>query len=156
MDGGRIVANGHLQEVLLRTDLPGLGGEEAGALIHARVTDYDRDYGLTRVAFDGGEMWISGQHEAGTELRLRIRANDVSLCREHPGETTILNILPGIIETIEADSDASELVHLVLGNARVLARVTRRSRMEVGLRRGDQVMAQIKSVAVKNVPAAQR
>lgn len=156
MDGGRIVANGNLQQVLLRTDLPVLGGEEAGAVILARVIDHDKDYDLTRVAFDGGEMWISGQHDADMELRLRIRANDVSLCRERPGETTILNILPGTIESIEADSDASELVHLKLGNERILARVTRRSRMEVGLQRGDQVMVQIKSVAVKNVPAAQR
>jgi len=156
MDGGRIVANDSLQHILLRTDLPVLGGEEAGAVILARVIDHDKDYGLTRVAFDGGEMWISGQHDADTELRLRIRANDVSLSRERPDETTILNILPGTIESIEADSDASELVHLELGNERILARVTRRSRTELGLQRGDRVMVQIKSVAVKNAPSAGR
>jgi molybdate transport system ATP-binding protein len=148
MDGGRIVANGGLQQVLLQTDLPGLGGEEAGAVIQARVAGYDDNYDLTRVVFNGGEMWISGRHDADIELRLRIRANDVSLCRERPSETTILNVLPGTIESIHADSDASELVYLALGNERILARVTRRSRTELGLQCGDQVMAQIKSVAV--------
>jgi molybdate transport system ATP-binding protein len=156
MDNGRIVADDSLQQVLLRTDLPELGGEEAGAVIQAQVADYDDHYDLTRVAFDGGEMWISGRHDADTELRLRIRANDVSLCREKPSQTTILNVLPGTIESIETDSDASELVHLELGNERILARVTRRSRAELGLQRGDQVMVQIKSVAVKNAPAAVR
>jgi len=156
MDRGKIVASGGLQQVLLQTDLPGLGGEEAGAVIQARVADYDDHYGLTRVAFDGGEMWISGRHDADTELRLRIRANDVSLCRERPSQTTILNVLPGTIESIEVDSDASELVHLVLGNERILARVTRRSSTELGLQIGDRVMVQIKSVAVKNAPAAGR
>lgn len=156
MDNGRIVANGGLQQVLLQTDLPGLGGEEAGVVIQARVADYDDHYGLTRVTFDGGEMWISGRHDAYTQLRLRIRANDVSLCRERPSDTTILNVLPGTIESIEADSDASELVHLGLGNERILARVTRRSRAELGLQSGDPVMVQIKSVAVRDAPAAGR
>ncbi len=156
MDGGKVVANGSLQKVLLQTDLPVLGGEEAGAVILARVAEYDAGYGLTRVEFSGGEMWISGRHEAEAELRLRIRANDVSLCRERPGATTILNVLPGTIDSIEADSEASELVHLTLGNERIIARVTRRSRTEFGLRRGDRVIVQIKSVAVKNAPAAGR
>ena len=141
MDRCRIVANGNLQRVLLQTDLPGLGGEEAGAVIQARVADYDSNFGLTRVAFDGGEMWISGRHDADIELRLRIRANDVSLCRERPSETTIVNVLPGTIEAIHADSDASDLVHLGLGNERILARVTRRSRTELGLRSGDRAAA---------------
>jgi len=156
MDGGKVVANGSLQKVLLQTDLPVLGGEEAGAVILARVAEYDAGYGLTRVVFSGGEMWISGRHEAEAELRLRIRANDVSLCRERPGATTILNVLPGTIDSIEADSEASELVHLTLGNERIIARVTRRSRTEFGLQRGDRVIVQIKSVAVKNAPAAGR
>lgn len=156
MDGGKIVANGGLQEVLLQTGLPVLGGDEAGAVIEARVVDYDSAYDLTRVTFDGGEMWISGRHDADAKLRLRIRANDVSLCREKLETTTILNVLPGVIESIETDSDASELVRVDLGSERILARVTRRSRTELGLQRGERVMAQIKSVAVKNAPAARR
>jgi len=153
MDGGRIVANGSLQQVLMQTNLTILGGAEAGAVIEARVAGYDDDFNLTRVAFDGGEMWISGRHDSECLLRLRICANDVSLCRERPKDTTILNILPGTIEAIEPDSDASVLVHLALGNERILARVTRRSSSELRLRRGDRVMAQIKSVAVRNAPA---
>jgi molybdate transport system ATP-binding protein len=153
MDGGRIVANGSLQQVLMHTNLPVLGGEEAGAVIEAQVAGYDNDFNLTRVAFDGGDMWISGRHNSEGSLRLRIRANDVSLCREKPTDTTILNIVPGTIESIEPDSDASVLVHVALGNEKILARVTRRSSSELGLRRGDQVMVQIKSVAVRNAPA---
>ena len=156
MDGGKIVADGSLQQILMRTNLPVLGGEEAGAVIEAQVASHDDDFNLTRVTFDGGEMWVSGRHDSEVLLRLRIRANDVSLCRERPGDTTILNVLPGIIESIEPDSDASVLVHLALGNEKVLARVTRRSISELRLRRGDRVMAQIKSVAVRNAPAAKR
>jgi molybdate transport system ATP-binding protein len=156
MESGRLVAEGQLQKVLLQVNVPALGGDEAGAVIRAKVTEYDADYDLTQVAFDGGKMWISGRHEARANLRLRIRANDVSLCREAPKATTIVNVLPATIEAIEPDGRSSELVQLAIGNERILARVTRRSRSNLELQCGDQLLAQIKSVAVGNAPAARQ
>jgi molybdate transport system ATP-binding protein len=156
MERGRVVASGEIQEVLLRADLPLLGGEEAGAIIHADVILHDPDDGLTKIAFDGIEMWVPGSYEAGVPLRLRIRANDVSISRERPGASTVLNILPATIESIRSDGESSELVQLAVGSRRILARVTRRSRAQLDLRAGEQVLAQIKSVAVKNAPAAGR
>jgi molybdate transport system ATP-binding protein len=156
MERGRIVAAGEIQEVLLRADLPLLGGEEAGAIIHASVLEHDPQDGLTKIAFDGVEMWVPGAYETGVPLRLRIRANDVSICREDPGISTILNVLPAVIDSIHADGSSSELVQLAVGAERILARITRRSRAQLDLRPGDKVLAQIKSVAVKNAPAAGR
>jgi molybdate transport system ATP-binding protein len=156
MERGRIIAAGDIQEVLLRADLPLLGGEEAGAIIHARVVTHDADDGLTKIAFDGVEMWVPGRYETGAPLRLRIRANDVSICREDPGTSTVLNVLPAAIESIRADGESSELVQLGIGSEHILARITRRSRAQLDLRPGEQVLAQIKSVAVKNAPAAGR
>ena len=154
MEQGRIIADGSLQDVLLRTDLPVLGGEEAGAVLQGRATGYDGDFDLTRVAFSGGEFWISGRHEVGSPLRLRVRASDVSLCRERLATSTIMNILPATVVSIDFDSEATELVRLDLGGERLLARITRRSRTELGIEPGDGVMALIKSVAVKNAPMA--
>lgn len=156
MERGRIIAAGDIQEVLLRADLPLLGGEEAGAIIHAKVVTYDPDDGLTKIAFDGVAMWVPGRYETGAPLRLRIRANDVSICREDPGTSTVLNVLPAAIESIRADGESSELVQLGIGSEHILARITRRSRAQLDLRPGEQVLAQIKSVAVKNAPAAGR
>lgn len=156
MERGRIVAAGDIQEVLLRADLPVLGGEEAGAIIRANVVMHDPGDGLTKIAFDGVEMWVPGRYEPGSPLRLRIRANDVSICREDPGTSTVLNVLPAAIDSIRSDSESSELVQLAVGSEHILARVTRRSRAQLDLKPGDKVLAQIKSVAVKNAPAAGR
>ena len=156
MERGRIIAAGNIEEVLLRADLPLLGGEEAGAIIHARATGRDTGYGLTKVAFDGIEMWVPGSYETGAQLRLRVRANDVSLCREDAGASTVLNVLPATIESIRDDGESCALVQLAVGTGHVLARVTRRSRAALKLEPGDRVLAQIKSVAVKNAPAAVR
>jgi molybdate transport system ATP-binding protein len=156
MERGRIVAAGEIQEVLLRADLPLLGGEEAGAIIHARAIDCDIGDGLTKIDFDGIEMWVPGVYEAGSPLRLRIRANDVSLCRENSGASTVLNVLPASIESIRDDGESCALMQLAVGSGYILARVTRRSRNALNLEPGDRVLAQIKSVAVKNAPAAGR
>jgi molybdate transport system ATP-binding protein len=156
MERGRIIASGDIQEVLLRTDLPLLGGEEAGAIIHARVIERDIADGLTKIGFDSVEMWLPGGYEPGAELRLRIRANDVSLSRDDPGASTVLNVLPASIESIRDDGESCALVQLVVGSGHILARVTRRSRAALNLEPGDRVLAQVKSVAVKNAPAAVR
>ena len=156
MEQGRIIAAGNIQEVLLRADLPLLGGEEAGAIIHATAIDSDVGDGLTKIAFDGIEMWVPGIYESGAPLRLRVRANDVSLSREDTGASTVLNVLPASIESIRNDGESCALVQLAVGSGRLLARITRRSRTALQLEPGDRVLAQIKSVAVKNAPAAGR
>ena len=150
MDGGQSVASGELQDVLLRTDIPLLGGAEAGAVIHGQVEDYDAAYDLARVSCSGGPFFVPGRHETGARLRLRVRASDISICREKPSGTTILNVLPSTIESIEPESTTSNLVTLKLGDDRVIARITKRSTSELGLQPGDDVFAQIKSVAVRN------
>jgi len=150
IDDGRVVADGELQSVLVRMDVPILGGDQAGSLIKGMARDYDEDDDLTRLNFSGGDIWVPGKANVdGSILRLRIRANDVSLCRAKPDKSTILNILPAVIEAIQPDRGASMLVRLLLGNDRIVARVTRRSIRELELQEGDEVFAQIKSVAVR-------
>ncbi len=151
MQRGRVIADGDLQSVLMRTDLPTLAGQEAGSVVVAKVSSYDAEYDLSCVKFSGGELYVSGRHEPGAELRVRVRANDVSLCRVRPSSTTILNILPAVVAEIHGDAEATVLVHLSLGSDRMIARITRRSSNELNLQVGDELFAQIKSVAVRNV-----
>jgi len=150
MDAGRVVADGSLQSVLVQMDIPALGGQQAGSVIQGNVRDYDEGDDLTHLQFSGGELWVPGKAKIdGSPLRLRIRANDVSLCRARPLQSTILNIVPAVVEEIQPDRGPSTLVRLVLGQDRIVARVTRRSIRELKLKTGDAIFAQIKSVAVK-------
>lgn len=154
IDRGRVVADGELQAVLLRTDLPILAGAEAGAVIEGTVRAYDARDGLLCLETGAGELWVPGDaREPGMPLRLRIRANDVSLCRSRPGQSTILNILPAVVEAVQEEQGASDLVRLAVGNDKLLARVTRRSIREVGIAEGDELFVQIKSVAVRSQSA---
>lgn len=151
IEGGRVVADGELQHVLVRMDIPALGGDQSGSVIEGIAHEHDGEDDLTRLAFSGGDLWVPGRAaEKGAPLRLRIRASDVSLCRSMPEQSTILNILPAVVEAIQPGNGPSMLVRLELGDDRIVARVTRRSIRELGLQPGDELFAQIKSVAVRS------
>lgn len=150
MEQGRVAAHGELQSVLASIEVPAISGEDAGAVIFGEVAGYDADYDLTTIRFSGGELRVSGCHgQPGSRSRLRIRANDVSLCREAPQQTTILNVLPAKIDAMQAASGAALLLRLDIGSEILLARVTRRSCEDLNLKAGDEVYAQIKAVAVR-------
>jgi len=150
LENGSVAASGDLQSVLVSADAKVLGGDQAGSVIHGTVVSYDANDDLTRLQFSGGDLWVPGKAAAdGAELRLRIRASDVSLCRVRPEQSTILNIVPARVESVRSDDGAAALVRVALGEASILSRVTRRSVRELDLQPGDEVFAQIKSVAVR-------
>ncbi len=122
---------------------------DAESVIDATVTGYDQQYGLLTLEFAGGNMQVSGrQMAAGTPVRVRILAQDVSLTIEHQQQTSILNIFPATIKTVFACSDSQDTVLLALEGIELLARITRKSKALLGLSEGMLVYAQIKSVAV--------
>lgn len=151
MEQGQVVANGELQAVLTSMDVPVLAGREAGSVIDATVKDVDAGYELTTLAFSGGELIVPGiMGEPGAGARVRIRANDISLCRQHPTETTILNVLPARVDNIGGDDGPTVLLRLNVGDDNLLARITRRSLRNLGLTEGDEVLAQVKSATVRS------
>ena len=148
LDNGKIVAEGDLQAMLARIDLPQLGGRNAGAVLNATQARYDNEFDLTLFGFSGGEIWVPGRHDSSS-TRLRIRASDISLSRAPAESSTILNILPATIEATAAETTSTELVRLSLGEDSLVARITRRSLQQLKLQVGDKVYAQIKSVTVR-------
>lgn len=148
LDKGAIVAEGGLQNVLARIDLPQLGGRNAGAVLNARQIRYDDEFDLTLFGFSGGELWVPGRHDASA-MRLRVASSDISLSRAAAESSTILNILPATIEATAAETSSTSLVRLKLGDELLVARITRRSLQQLELQAGDDVYAQIKSVTVR-------
>jgi molybdate transport system ATP-binding protein len=149
IEQGALIAQGELDEVLARVDLPISRDDDAGAVINARVLEHDEEFHLTRLGFDGGELtvaWIDRQ--VGSEIRIRIHARDVSLALEPPGPTSILNILPARIEQMQAHGRGRMVMRLDVGGVPILARITHKSQHRLGLEVGQQVYAQIKSVAL--------
>jgi molybdate transport system ATP-binding protein len=153
---GSVLATGSLVDVLSRTDLPiaqaAHGHDESGVVIEAQVAEHDMRYGLSRIAFAGGSLWLGGaSHAAGERVRARVLARDVSVTRQAPQQTSILNVLAVTVEDVHIDGN-TVLLRLAVGTAdgttRMLARITRKSSEALALRRGDRLFAQVKAVAL--------
>ncbi|MFV8819992.1 molybdenum ABC transporter ATP-binding protein [Haliea sp. E17] len=150
MENGRVVAAGPLAETLARIDSPLHLGEDAGVVIEGLVLARDGKWGLVRVHFDGGELWVrDAGYRIGSQVRVRVLARDISLALQRHTDTSILNTLPATVESIAAEDDSGQaLVRLKVGNIYLVSRVTRRSVHALELVVGQSIWAQVKSVAV--------
>ncbi len=149
LSDGKCLAVGDVDDVMSRPDLkPATGRYEAGSLLEAHVSAHDSVHHLTSLAFDGGELHVPHLDAAvGERVRARIRARDVSLAVVRPAEISILNVLSGRVSAIDAEAGPVVDVHVAVGSAVLIARITRRSRHELGLHVGQEVHALIKAVS---------
>jgi molybdate transport system ATP-binding protein len=152
MDAGRVRADGPLPDMLARLDLPIAFGDDAGVVLDAVIGARDPHWHLARLDVAGGAcaLWSrdAGLPE-GRRVRLRVLARDVSLTRTPQTGTSIGNQLRGTIEAIADDEHpALALVRVRVGDAPVVARLTRRSAHALELVVGMPVWAQVKTVAL--------
>lgn len=155
LDDGRVDASGDIQSVLTTTRSPSLRGEDAGSVVEVIVEAFDALDELTRLRFSGGQFLVAGSvGRVGERFRLRIRASDVSLVTEKPAGSSILNILPAVVASVDDLDGGMAIVGLEVGSETLLARVTRRSVRDLRLSAGDPVFAQVKSAAIRNLPTA--
>ena len=154
MHEGRAVAAGPLTELLARTDLPLARLDDAGVVITARVTEPDALHGMTRIAFHGSPLWVGlSPARPGQPVRARILARDVSVTRQRPVETSILNVLPVVLASVQLEHSTALLslqagADTPPGPWTLLARITRKSLAALSLQPGDALYAQIKGVAL--------
>ena len=154
MCDGRVEAAGALVELLARTDLRWGREDDAGVVIDAEVAAHDPPHGLTGVGHDGAMLWM-GEVAARTGecVRVRVLARDVSVTRQRPGETSILNVLPVVLESIHRERTTALLRLRVndgtsTGGWTLLARITSKSLDALQLQPGEALRAQIKGVAL--------
>ena len=148
LDAGRVVATGPAAAILADTRHGPLAAErDAGAVLEGQVVARDETFGLARVATGAGEVWVPGAVRPGERVRLLVPAREVMLATERPVGISALNVLPARIEALAEAGGAVE-VTLACGEARLLARVTRKSVADLGLGPGREVYALVKSVSL--------
>ena len=149
LDRGQIVVSGPVDAVLSDpAAVPFIGTQDAGAVLTGRVVGHADD-GLTKVETDAGALWVPGlKGRAGGTVRVRVPAQDVILSRTAPEGMSALNILAVQISAVDHGQGDGVVVGLQAGQARLLARVTRRSSKAMGLAVGDRIYAIVKTTAI--------
>ncbi len=149
---GHVAASGAVEDVMSRLDLgPLTGRHNAGTVMAARVDGHDSAHNLTCLSVAGGKVWVSQlELGLGTELRIRVRARDVTLALDPPTRISTRNIFEGTVDEIQTASDDPEVnVLLTLGEGGQLwSRITRQALAELKLGPGTRVYALAKSVAL--------
>ena len=144
-----VTAAGPIGAMLANLSLPFARGRDAAMVVAAGIVRHDADYDLTECRIDGATLQIPGDlGPPGTTRRLRILARDVSLVTGQPGRTSVLNLLPATIASVEALDRSHVVLLLDVGHAQLLSTITRKSWDGMGLAIGQSLFAQIKAVAL--------
>jgi molybdate transport system ATP-binding protein len=149
MSEGKVAAVGPTADIMQRLDLyPLTGRAEAGAVVAATVERHDDAAGLTELSSRAGR-WRLNRIDApvGARLRLRVRARDVILAKSAPVDVSALNVLPGVIADIGSREGPIVEVRVDCNGEALIARLTRYSAEQLGLKPGIPIFAVVKGVA---------
>ena len=143
MDKGRVIGAGPLDELQSDPALPLAIARDAAVTLDGVIEAHDSGYGLLTLSVRGGSLIVPAPKAAiGEHRRVRVIAGDVSLAREPPGLSSILNVLPARIVSatpVEADEIIAVLALGADGlGARLLSRLTRKSWDTARPRRGHE------------------
>ena len=150
LENGRVRAAGPAARLMTRLDLPLARFDAASSFLNGVVAGHDDIFHLTHIDMQGTRFTVPREDlELGRRARVQVYARDVSLSLSAHDDTSILNILPvQVLDTRELDP-ARLMVRLGLDDGQtLLARITRRSGVALGLHQGMTLYAQVKSVAL--------
>lgn len=147
---GRVAAVGDPSEVLSHAELvPQDAVEEAGAIIEARISGHDVQFGLTMLHSKAGLLRAPYLDlPVGTIVRVRIRAKDVMIANAPPVGLSALNVLPGKVVELRTSGATVVEVYIDCNGIKLEARLTRKSVETLGLKPTLRVYAVLKSVAL--------
>ena len=153
LDHGRVAARGFLGDVLTEASLPIANRPDAGTVVEALAVAFDSQYSLTAFRLDDETLLVPGRvTEAGKTRRVRIAAADVSLARERPSRTSILNVFPVRVRSIHPIGEGQVNILVTVGHCdggtKLLARISKRALETLGLVEGQDAYAQVKGVSL--------
>jgi molybdate transport system ATP-binding protein len=144
---GRIAAKGAPAEILG----PKLGGDRFArvSVLNGTHPAYDEKYGLTSVEHPAGRISLAGRLPHQHDVRIIVRATDVTLALARPNEMSVRTTLTGTVAEIETGEGPVVMATIALdGGDRLAAAITRKAVDELGLDAGDLVYCLVKAVSI--------
>lgn len=153
MADGKIVASGPLSDILCKPDIqPFLGYREIITEIEGQ-TSLAND-GILKLQAGPVTIRLENDHQMDSRRRIRIRARDIALALKEPSQTSMQNIIPGIISKIADHGLQEVLVTVALGvdgkGPEIKSLITMRSKKDLQLTAGLAISVMIKAVAVQS------
>ena len=150
LEAGEIVAAGPVEAAVAAAGLSSAGDRFLdGVTVEVEIAELDERFELTGLALGPHRVWAPGLLGApGEAARLRFLARDVAIALDPPTNTSVRNVLPGVIRGLKRGDGPYALVSIDVGGAVLRAEITRRAADDLRLASGRMVYALVKSVAV--------
>lgn len=150
--GGKVQAEGPLQQVLSRFDLAEEHGQDAGEVIETTVLEQHHEYQMSCLQSPCGKLWVRQiDTPLGSRVRVHIPARDVSITLSHAQDSSIQNIWPMSVLEVSTPQNGQVMVRLASlqhPQSILLSRISLKSLDELKLTPGMHCFAQIKSVGL--------
>ncbi|KAF0805469.1 molybdate ABC transporter ATP-binding protein [Alcanivorax xiamenensis] len=145
---GALAAQGEVNDVLAGPGSPLAEHRDAAVVLRTRHLRYEPEHHLLVLALGASEMRVPASGPGGDTPRLRVAARDVSLTLSPASDSSVLNILPAIVDDVRTLPEGQCLVRLRCEQQWLLARLSSYSRDRLRLAPGSRVHAQIKAAAL--------
>lgn len=156
IDNGKVAESGLIEHVWGSKIMQSWQSfSDKSALFKGEVVAQNDTYGLTKVSLTPDHyLWVQRTEAAvGEAVRLRVRANDVSIALSRAQHTSIRNILPCTVKAIALGGQGTprqsvEVILTLDDHCELVATVTQWAVDDLKLHVGQAVYAQIKGVSV--------
>lgn len=162
LQNGAIKTQGKLTDISSSTFLHRLTGISVANVLEGRVTHLEPAFNITHIDIgDGAILQVNGSLTLDDQVKIAVKASDISISLEKPVNSSILNSLAGRIEQIEPyhndsmsdDNSASTnkgrcMISISLSHQQVVAEITQKSAQRLKLCRAQAIFIQVKSAAL--------
>ncbi|QAR33981.1 molybdenum ABC transporter ATP-binding protein [Geovibrio thiophilus] len=149
MKDGRCTDFGTVEEAVSRPanrEILGLSGR-VSVLRASAVSEKEPSI----ITFENGRLGIpTSKYATGTELRVAVHSDDVTLALNKPTGLSARNIMKGMITAVDSSDDGAVAVTVDVG-VPVYATITRSAASELGIRTGTEVYIIMKTIALSRL-----
>ncbi len=152
LEAGRVLAQGDLPAVSLRSELGALlGPDGVGAVVEGRVESVDAAAGLAAVRVGAGRVLVPMESlRAGERVRMQLLARDLILATAPPQGLSVRNQLQGIVTGLQREAPHNVLVSVDAGGVALLARVTEAAVRDLQLHNGQELWVLVKAASLRS------
>jgi len=148
MNQGKVIDKGELAELCINQPLL-TQAEGASFILQGEVEKIFSEEMLLQINCENQSIYITGKDaDPGDALRILIHAKDVSLCLSPAGDSSILNCIPVVVDSIKDKSNGKYEVIAKLGEQLIVSMISYRSAKALGLEKGKSIFAQFKATAM--------
>lgn len=152
MEQGRVRFKGNIQDALVSPRSPLSTAENAAAVLEGNVSKQEKEFQMSTVhTSHGNAIQVPGVLPIGQQVRLRMRASDISLSKTAASDSSILNILEGVIAEVVEQQQSHVLLQVDVKQDILLVRLTKKSYQLLGLDLQQKVFVQIKAVSIQGL-----